>query len=77
MGTRNVGAEEERLSRLKVSPGGADAIVDEQERELVRNARDPQLERATDVLKGIKLFTERSPEVETPKVRSGKVAAAK
>ena len=69
--------EEERLSRLKVSPGGAEAIVDERERELVRNARDPQLERAMDVLKGIKLFTERSPEVETPKVRSGKVAAAK
>ena len=69
--------EEERLARLKVSPGGAEAMVDETERELVRNARDPQLERAMDVLKGIKLFTERSPEVETPKVRSGKVAAAK
>ena len=69
--------DEERLSRLRVSPGGADAMADEKERELVRNARDPQLDRAMDVLKGIKLFAERSPEVETPKARSGKVAAAK
>jgi len=69
--------EEERLSRLKVGPGGADAMVDEKERELVRNARDPQLDRAMDVLKGIKLFAERSPEGETPKARSGKVAVAK
>jgi carboxyl-terminal processing protease len=69
--------DEERLARLKVSPGGADSILDERERELVRNARDPQLERAMDVLKGIKLFAERSSEVESPKARSGKVAAAK
>jgi carboxyl-terminal processing protease len=65
--------EEERLARLRVTPGGADS-VDENERELVRNARDPQLERALDVLKGIALFTERAP---TPasRVKSGKIAS--
>lgn len=65
--------EEERLARLRVSPGGAES-VDESERELVRNARDPQLERAVDVLKGVMLFAERSPDSST-KSRSNKMAA--
>lgn len=65
--------EEERLARLKVTPGGVES-VEESERAAVRNARDPQLERATDVLKGIMVFTERSP---TPanKAKSGKIAS--
>jgi carboxyl-terminal processing protease len=65
--------EEERLARLRVSPGGAES-VDETERELVRNARDPQLERAVDVLKGVMLFAERSPD-SGPRSRSNKMAA--
>jgi carboxyl-terminal processing protease len=65
--------EEERLARLKVSPGGAES-VEESERDQVRNARDPQLERAVDVLKGIMVFAERSPD-STDKIRSGKIAA--
>jgi carboxyl-terminal processing protease len=65
--------EEERLARLRVSPGGAES-VEESERELVRNARDPQLERAVDVLKGVMLFAERAPD-SGPKSRSNKMAA--
>jgi carboxyl-terminal processing protease len=65
--------EEERLARLRVSPGGAES-VDETERELVRNARDPQLERAVDVLKGVMLFAERAPDT-GPRSRSNKMAA--
>lgn len=65
--------EEERLSRLRVTPGGAES-VEESERELVRNARDPQLERAMDVLKGIMVFAERAPDA-SDKARSGKVAS--
>jgi carboxyl-terminal processing protease len=65
--------EEERLARLRVSPGGAES-VDETERELVRNARDPQLERAVDVLKGVMLFAERAPD-SGPRSRSNKMAA--
>jgi hypothetical protein len=65
--------EEERLARLKVTPGGADS-VDEKERDMVLNARDPQLERAMDVLKGVTLFTERAP-VSGEKTKSGKIAS--
>lgn len=65
--------EEERLARLKVTPGGVES-VEESERDAVRNARDPQLERATDVLKGIMVFTERSPDPAS-KAKSGKIAS--
>lgn len=65
--------EEERLARLKVTPGGVES-VEESERNAVRNARDPQLERATDVLKGIMVFTERSP-APGSKAKSGKIAS--
>jgi hypothetical protein len=51
--------------------------VEDKERERVLNTRDPQLDRAMDVLKGIMLFAERSPEGDAPKARSGKVATAK
>lgn len=68
--------EEESLARLRVTPGGIES-VDEKDRDRVLNTRDPQLDRAMDLLKGIMLFTERSPEVDTPKARSSKVAAAK
>jgi len=68
--------EEESFARLRVSPGGLES-VDPKDRERVLSTRDPQLDRAMDVLKGIILFAERSPEVETPRTRSGKVATAK
>jgi len=52
--------EEERDLFLKRSPGALDTL-DDKERERVMNARDPQLDRATDLLKGITLFTKRTP----------------
>jgi len=65
--------EEERLARLRVTPGGEES-VEANERDLVRTARDPQLERAMDVLKGITLFTERAP-VSNVNAKSGKIAS--
>jgi carboxyl-terminal processing protease len=53
-------AEEERDILLKRTPGGIESLKDK-DRERVRNFRDPQLERAMDLLKGIELFTQRSP----------------
>jgi hypothetical protein len=67
--------EEEGIARMKlVTPGGLD-VLDDKERERVMKTADPQLERAMDVLKGIKLFSQRAPldEKGTPKV--GKYAA--
>jgi carboxyl-terminal processing protease len=68
--------DEENFARLRVTPGGLES-VSEAERELVLNTRDPQLDRAMDVLKGIRLFAERAPEVESPRARTDKVATAK
>jgi carboxyl-terminal processing protease len=52
--------EEERDIQLRRSPGGLESL-NEQDRQRAVNARDAQLERAMDLLKGITLFTERSP----------------
>ena len=52
--------EEERDVFLKRSPLALDTL-DDKERERVMNSRDPQLDRATDLLKGITLFTKRTP----------------
>lgn len=52
--------DEERDLQLKRTPGGVESLA-ENERERVRQARDPQLDRATDLLKGINLFTQRAP----------------
>jgi len=49
--------EEERDILLQRTPGGMDALPEE-DRERVRNAQDPQLERALDVLKGIALYSQ-------------------
>lgn len=68
--------EEEMLARLRVTPGGVES-AEEKDRDRIINARDPQLERAMDVLKAINLFAERAPEVDSPKARSAKVANAK
>lgn len=65
--------EEERLARLRITPGGIES-VEAAERDAVRNARDPQLERALDVLKGIMVFTERAP-IPASKAKSGKIAS--
>lgn len=64
--------EEERLTRLRVTPGGIESAP-ESERDRIRNARDPQLERAVDVLKGILVFAERNPP--TDQAKSDKIAS--
>jgi carboxyl-terminal processing protease len=53
--------DEDRDLQLKRTPGGIDTLEDK-DRERVRTAHDPQLDRATDLLKGILLFAERAPE---------------
>lgn len=52
--------EEEEALYLKRVPGGIETL-DEERQERVRNARDIQLERAQDFLKGILLYRDRSP----------------
>lgn len=50
--------EEERDVFLKRTPGGIESQP-EKDQERIRNARDPQLERAMDLLKGLTLYTKR------------------
>jgi carboxyl-terminal processing protease len=57
--------EEERDIILRRTPGGIETL-EEGDRDRVKNARDPQLDRATDLLKGILLFSELRPEKITP-----------
>jgi carboxyl-terminal processing protease len=69
--------EEERDIILKRTPGGIESL-DERDRERVAKSRDPQMERAVDLLKGIMLFTQRSSDSGVADVSSGpeRVAAA-
>lgn len=66
--------EEERDLLLQRTPGGIESL-DEKDRERVINARDPQLERAMDLLKGITIFTQRSNGSERAVAKGEKVAA--
>jgi carboxyl-terminal processing protease len=68
--------EEERDILLKRTPGGIESL-DDKDRDRVMNARDPQLDRAMDLLKGITLFTQRAPAPEKPVQKGNKVAVAK
>jgi len=52
--------EEERAVQVQLTVGGLESL-DEKERRSVLAIGDPQLDRATDLLKGITLFTLRSP----------------
>jgi carboxyl-terminal processing protease len=65
--------EEERDLFYKRSPGGLEAL-DEKDRERVQHARDAQLDRAMDILKGLSVMTKRNGEKLTPK-GGDKVAA--
>lgn len=56
--------EEDRDIRLQLTPGGLESL-DEKDRERVKASKDPQLERAMDLLKGIMLYTDRSGSRET------------
>jgi carboxyl-terminal processing protease len=53
--------DEDRDLQLKYTPGGVEAL-DDKDRERLKDVRDPQLDRAGDLLKGILLFTGRAPE---------------
>jgi len=53
--------EEERDIILRRTPGGLETL-ELRDRDRVTKSHDPQLDRATDLLKGIVLFTERSPD---------------
>jgi hypothetical protein len=59
---------------LKRSPGGLESL-EPRDRETVEKLRDPQMDRAMDVLKGIMLFTQRAPAEETPAAPDAKLAA--
>jgi carboxyl-terminal processing protease len=66
--------DEEMALHLKRTPGGIESL-EEKDRERVRNARDPQLDRAMDLLRGITLFTERAPNFDKRDSEPEKVAA--
>ena len=66
--------EQERDIQLKHTPGGVQSL-DDKERERVLNARDPQLDRAMDLLKGITLFTQRAPAPDHRVAKGEKLAA--
>ncbi|MEY4386085.1 MAG: Carboxy-terminal processing protease CtpA precursor [Verrucomicrobiota bacterium] len=53
--------EEEAAILLRRAPGGVETL-EGKERERIETTRDPQLDRAIDMLKGILLFADRSPE---------------
>jgi len=52
--------DEEDALRSKHMPGALEGLSD-RERDRIKNVHDRQMERATDVLKGVLLFTERTP----------------
>jgi carboxyl-terminal processing protease len=66
--------EEERDIIIKRTPGGVDS-VDAKDRQRILESRDPQLDRAMDLLKGITMFTQRAPAPEKKIVKGEKVAA--
>lgn len=68
--------EEDRDIQLQRSPGGLESLG-EKDRERVAHARDPQLERAMDLLKAITMFSERAPALERRVAKGEKVASVK
>jgi carboxyl-terminal processing protease len=65
--------EEDRDVQMQRAPGGLESLP-EKDRERVAHARDPQLERAMDLLKGITLFTQRAPAPDERVAKTEKVA---
>jgi carboxyl-terminal processing protease len=66
--------EQERDIQLKQAPGGVQSL-DDKDRDRVLSSRDPQLDRALDLLKGITLFTQRAPAPDKRIAKSDKMAA--
>jgi len=68
--------DQERNILIQRTPGALDALP-EKERERIIKARDPQLDRAMDLLKGITLFTHRSPVPDNRLAKADKISAPK
>jgi carboxyl-terminal processing protease len=66
--------DEERYVFLQRTPGGVES-VDAKEQDRVRSARDVQLDRAMDLLKGISLYTKRLPVDNKRTAKTDKVAS--
>jgi len=66
--------EQERDIQLKQAPGGIQGL-EEKDRERVLNASDPQLERAMDLLKGVKILSQRFPLPDKNITKTDKMAA--
>ena len=66
--------EEERDIIMQRTPGGLESL-EPVDRERVSKARDAQLDRATDLLKGVILFSSRAPATEGSQEKPGKMAA--
>jgi len=67
--------EEQRAVQLQWAPGGVESL-EPKDRQLVNDVRDPQLDRAMDLLKGITMFSQRSPLPEKRVARSEKMSTA-
>jgi carboxyl-terminal processing protease len=65
--------EEARALQLQWLPGGLESL-DEKDRQRLSDVRDPQLDRAMDLLKGINLFTQRAPLPENRVAKGTKMA---
>ena len=68
--------DEERDLALKRTPYGIESL-DERDQERVRNARDVQLDRAMDLLKGISLYSKRAGISDRGMRKAGEKVAAK
>ncbi|MCX6893753.1 MAG: S41 family peptidase [bacterium] len=66
--------EQERQVQLKNTPGGLESL-EGKDRERMTGTRDPQLDRAMDLLKGITLFTHRAPATDKQPAKAQKMAA--
>ncbi len=66
--------EEMRDVLLKRMPGGLERL-EPADQERVRNARDRQLDRAMDLLKGIRLYTQDLPQLRNAPAKTEKIAA--
>jgi hypothetical protein len=68
--------EEDHDIQLQRAPGGLESLPDK-DRIRVSSVHDVQLERAMDLLKGVNLFTQRSPLPEKRVAKGDKVAVVK
>jgi carboxyl-terminal processing protease len=66
--------EQERQVQLRNTPGGVESL-EGKDRERMAATRDPQLDRAMDLLKGITLFTQRAPAADKSPAKGQKMAA--